>query len=1025
MEESLKDALKAAFISYAREDHEFVEELRAAFNKVGREIWVDTEDIPLTAKWRAQIRLGIERSRNIIFILTPAWLDSKACAEELEYAVRLNKRLIPILHQKVDFQKKASELRELQRLSFLETDDFSAQFKLLLKALDINLDWLNKQTYLTVRIQDWKNKEESVDLLLRGKELKLYEDWLTQSASFEAENQELHPSQVQREFIRISRVKENRRNKVVAAIVAVVLSVATLFGFVWDKTNRSHDLVQNANAQLQINPAISLAQAFKAVKTWDTAEAEAALRQAFMSSKAQKVLEQSEKPLSNVVFSPDGKLLVTTQGVTYDNNHPEAEKTDYLVQVWEVSSGRKLKEFKGHTSFITSVSFSPNGKLLVTTDLSQVSSVRLWMLDSDSLEGLPLRDAKNPSGSIKAVFSPDGTKIVTAHEDALVRVWDAKTGNLIKVLTGHQDWINDVAFSPDGNFILSASGSSEASSSNGDDTARLWEVAKNYTEVGKLIGHIGPINSAVFSPDGKWIATGSDDHTIRLWNATTYQQVAISTEHKEPITILAFSADSTLLASGSPDKTVRLWRVPDLTAAVNPLNHNAEVTTLSFSQDNQLVLTASLEGIARVWDVHSGLPLMELRGHTAAITGAVFSPDGKLIATSGEDKTVRLWQNNPGGRIATFQDGSGELITGEFSPDGKTVLTSSDDGKARLWEISSGKRLAVFAKNNMALTGAKFSPDGKLIVTSSKDQTGQIWEINSHQNRAPLSNHADWVLYATFSPNNELIVTTSGKLGSSSVSNDRTAQIWRVSDGMNLHVLAGHKDGVINAAFNSDSTRVVTAGKDNTARVWQVSTGKELVPALTHNAPVLNAKFSHGNQFIVTSSEDRTAKLWEASTGRELKKLEGHNGPVLNAIFSQDDRYLVTVSKDLVQIWELSTFEKRTLPGASSAAFSPDGRWLVTASDDKTANIWQTDNGERIATLKDFSEAVIDAAFSPNTGSNLILTISKDHTARIYSCEACLSSEALHQLVSNRLANGLTCQEQRVYLDDPPICSRS
>jgi dipeptidyl aminopeptidase/acylaminoacyl peptidase len=235
-----------------------------------------------------------------------------------------------------------------------------------------------------------------------------------------------------------------------------------------------------------------------------------------------------------------------------------------------------------------------------------------------------------------------------------------------------------------------------ATASN-DHTARLWD-AQSGTEIAVLTGHTADVRSAAFSPEGRRLVTASDDHTARLWDAQSGTEIVVLTGHTEPVNSATFSPNGkrVVTASGYTRKVDGI-RPP-------------------------------LEDAVRLWDAESGAEIAVLTGHTAAVWSAAFSPDGKRVVTAAEDATARLWDAESGAEIAVLTGHTNDVGCASFSPDGKRVVTSSD-ATVRLWDAQSGTEIAVLTEHTEHVSHASFSPDGRRVVTSS-DATVRLWDVS-------------------------------------------------------------------------------------------------------------------------------------------------------------------------------------------------------------------------------------------------------------------------------------------------------
>jgi WD40 repeat protein len=618
----------------------------------------------------------------------------------------------------------------------------------------------------------------------------------------------------------------------------------------------------------------------------------------------------------------------------------------------------------GHTKPVWSAVFSPDGSRVVTA--SDDNTARLW----DVTTGAALATLSGHTEAVRsAAFSRDGSRIVTASFDHTARLWDAKTGAALATLLGHTDLVLSAVFSPDGGRVVTASA---------DKTARLWDATTG-AALATLSGHTDRVTSAVFSPDGSRVVTAAWDETTRLWDATTGAALATLSGHTHFVTSAVFSPDGSRVVTASFDNTARLWDAKTGAALATLSGHTNPVNSALFSPDGSRVVTASSDSTARLWDATTGAALATLSGHTNGVVSAAFSPDGSRVVTASLDHAARLWDAKTGVALVTLSGHTNGVVSAAFSPDGSRVVTASEDNTARLWEATTGAALATLAGHTNPVNSAVFSPDGGRVVTGSDDHTARLWDATTGVALATLAGHTDWVNSAVFSPDGSRVVTAS---------DDNTARLWDAKTGATLATLSGHTNRVVSAVFSLDGSRVVTASSDGTARLWDATTGAGLATLSGHTDRLNDAVFSPDGSRVVTASADNTARLWDATTGAALATLSGHTNWVSSAVFSPDGSRVVTASFDnTARLWDATTGAVlATLTGhtnaVKSAVFSPDGSRVVTASADNTARLWDATTGAALATLSGHTNLVISAVFSPD-GSRVV-TASADNTARLW-----------------------------------------
>ncbi|MBP5976887.1 ribosome assembly protein 4, partial [Brasilonema sp. CT11] len=251
-------------------------------------------------------------------------------------------------------------------------------------------------------------------------------------------------------------------------------------------------------------------------------------------------------------------------------------------------------------------------------------------------------------------------------------------------LEGHSSSVNSVAFSPDGKTL--ASGSS-------DNSIKLWDVATG-KQLKTLEGHSSSVKSVAFSADGKTLASGSSDNSIKLWDVTTGKQLKTINGHSSSVNSVAFSADGKTLASGSRDNSIKLWDVTTgkLLKTIN--GHSSSVNSVAFSADGKTLASGSMDNNSiKLWDVATGKQLKTLNGHSSYVNSVAFSADGKTLASGSMDNnSIKLWDVATGKQLKTL-NGHSDVQSVAFSPDGKTLASGSSDNSIKLWDVATGKQL--------------------------------------------------------------------------------------------------------------------------------------------------------------------------------------------------------------------------------------------------------------------------------------------------------------------------------------------
>ncbi len=626
------------------------------------------------------------------------------------------------------------------------------------------------------------------------------------------------------------------------------------------------------------------------------------------------------------------------------------------------------------------------------SEMKPVDSPDLAVRNTLAIEPELVLQEQHTSTVSSAVYTPDGTILVSGSQDCTIIVRQASSGRILRVLEGHAKGVNEIALAPDGTTLASCSS---------DNTIKLWNIRS-----GHLLRSIpsGSEESVAFAPDGSVLVSGGQNQAVSLWDVASGQKIRVLKGHNEAVQSVAFSPDGKTIVSGADDHLIQVWDAQTGRLLHTLSGHAGPVNAVAFSPDGNLIASGSDDGRVRLWDPESGQQsrVLETSLVLQNVESICFSPDGTTLACGGglprsirerkpnplavraATQDIHLWDVKSGKRLRDLEGHGGKVFSVAFSPDGTTVLSASgadairasQDVSLRLWDAESGEciRIDGTGMTRKTSTPVAVSPDGHFHASVGPQNSIELWDIRDRRRYQTQEWDAGQFQCLEFSPSGTILAAGTGF--------DEVI-LWEVKTGKLLRVLKSSNGAPISLAFGHHGTRLVARNEFSNITIWDVESGEQIVTLESDDGNYLEPNFAalafdRNGERLASATDGKPLILWDARNAKQLQTLDGHDEETRSLDFGPDGKVLASGSADkTIRVWDtesgrtLSTFAAHE--GALRVvAFNPTGTHLASAGDDYTVKVWELKTGKCACSMDGFRNDISFLRFI-NDGKTLAI----------------------------------------------------
>lgn len=543
--------------------------------------------------------------------------------------------------------------------------------------------------------------------------------------------------------------------------------------------------------------------------------------------------------------------------------------------------------------------------------------------------------------------------------------------SLVRTLDGHLGAVMTVAGAPSNNtMVISASE---------DHSLRVWDIETG-EELYILEGHEAPVWAVAMFPDGKRAVSGAKDHSIIIWDLESRKAFQQLEGHTGAIHAVSVCPEGSRVISASDDHTLILWDVETGRILRTLEGHDGTVNAVAVSRDGHRAISASSDLTLRLWDLETGETLHVLQGNTSLVMAVAFLPDDRSAVSGAWDpfrfkRNLKVWDLEAGEELRTLKDRAWGINDLVMMPDGERSITAVADGTIKLWDLESGRVLRTLEGHTADVKSLALSQDGRRLVSASNDGTLKVWDLEVSKS---LDNLFDFSL-----PLNHRIVQQRRMLNKPESSGTHALSL----DAVAMFPNRGRAVSIANINTGGD----FSGGMISQLAIWDLATGMRIRSLELRTGEISAVAVFPDGKRVITTSKDKTPQIWDLKTGGCVEGPRGHTDWITDIKIFTSGKYAISASYDkIVRVWDLDThMEVTTLKGhndtVTAVALFPDERRAISASEDKTLKIWDLDAKKEVRTLTGHDGWVTAVALLPD--GLRVISASNDCTLKIWDVE--------------------------------------